>query len=83
MGEKKFYVMAQGHCIARIYDGTNWYEIELNGPGDALELKSDLWREFIDFSEHSVMFTLCNMHYDKSKYIMDLKEFEDYIKQAN
>lgn len=78
-GEKKFYVMAQGKCLAKLYDGKNWFEVELNGPNDVLELKGDLWREFCDFSEHSVMFTLCNMHYDKSKYILDLKEYENYI----
>jgi len=79
-GEKKFYVMAQGRCLARLYDGTNWYEVPLTGPGDALELKSDMWREFVDFSEGSVMFTLCNMQYDKSKYILDLEEFVTYVK---
>ncbi len=79
-GERKFYIMAQGECLAKIYDGTNWHEIRLNGPGEALEMKADLWREFVDFSEHSVMFTLCNMHYDKSKYILDLKEYENYLK---
>lgn len=82
-GEKKFYVMAQGTCLAKLYDGTNWFEIELKGPGEALELKGDMWREFVDFSENSVMFTLCNMQYDKSKYILDLKEFENYLKSAN
>lgn len=79
-GEKKFYVMAQGTCTAKLYDGENWFEIKLTGPGDALELKGDMWREFVDFSEGSVMFTLCNMQYDKSKYILDLKEFDEYIK---
>lgn len=79
-GEKKFYVMAQGSCLAKIYDGMNWFEVQLNGPRDVLEFKGDLWREFHDFSENSVMFTLCNMHYDKSKYILDLKEYDQYIK---
>lgn len=82
-GEKKFYVMAQGKCLAKLYDGKNWYEVELNGPGEALELKADMWREFVNFTEHSVMFTLCNIHYDKSKYILDLKEYEEYIKTLN
>ncbi|MGL5831465.1 MAG: sugar 3,4-ketoisomerase [Candidatus Altimarinota bacterium] len=82
-GEKKFYVMAQGECLAKLYDGEKWYEVPLKGPGEALELKGDMWREFVDFSENSVMFTLCNMHYDKSKYILDLKEFEEYIKAKN
>jgi dTDP-4-dehydrorhamnose 3,5-epimerase-like enzyme len=82
-GEKKFYVMAQGECLAKLYDGEKWYEVPLKGPGEAIELKNDMWREFVNFSEHSVMFTLCNMHYDKSKYILDLKEFEEYIKAKN
>lgn len=82
-GEKKFYVMAQGSCKARIFDGKEWFEVELNGPGDVLEFKTDLWREFVDFSENSVMFTLCNMAYDKSKYITDLSEFKEYAKKIN
>ncbi len=79
-GERKFYVMAQGSCKARIYDGKKWTEIVLNGPADVLELKADLWREFVDFTENSVMFTLCNLYYDKSLYILDLREYENYIK---
>lgn len=82
-GERKFYVMAQGSCKARIFNGKHWTEVELKGPGDALEFKADLWREFVDFSEGSVMFTLCNMHYDKSKYILDVKEYEEYAKTLN
>ncbi|MCC6643401.1 FdtA/QdtA family cupin domain-containing protein [Candidatus Peregrinibacteria bacterium] len=82
-GERKFYVMAQGTCKAKVYDGKEWFEVELKGPGEALEFKADLWREFVDFSEGSVMFTLCNMHYDKSKYILDLKEYEEYSKTLN
>lgn len=82
-GERKFYIMAQGSCKARIYDGTNWYEFNLEGPGEALQLKADLWREFSDFSEGAVMFTLSSLHYDKSKYIMDIGEFEKYIKSLN
>ncbi|MCC7432193.1 FdtA/QdtA family cupin domain-containing protein [Candidatus Peregrinibacteria bacterium] len=82
-GERKFYVMAQGSCKAKIFDGKQWTEVELKGPGEALEFKADLWREFVDFSEGSVMFTLCNMHYDKSKYILDVKEYEEYAKTLN
>jgi hypothetical protein len=79
-GEKKFYVMAQGSCKARLFDGQNWFELELKGPGDVLELKEDLWREFEDFSPGAVMFTLCNLQYDKSRYIFDLKEYIQHIK---
>lgn len=78
-GEKKFYVMAQGSCKAKIFDGEKWDEIVLQGPSGALEFKEDLWREFTDFSEYAVMFTLCDGHYDKDKYITDIDEFRDYI----
>ena len=79
-GERKFYVMAQGSCVAKIYDGNNWYQIELKGPNEVLWLKADLWREFENFTEGAVMFTLCNMSYDKSDYLFDLSEYEKYIK---
>lgn len=78
-GEKKFYIMAQGKCLAKLFDGHKWYEVPLNGPQDALWVKTDLWREFVDFSEGSVLFTLCNMAYEKDKYILDVKEYEQYI----
>lgn len=78
-GEKKFYVMAQGSCKVKIYDGEKWDEVILQGPTDILEFKEDLWREFTDVSEHAVMFTLCNGHYDKDKYITDIEAFETYI----
>lgn len=79
-GEKKFYIMAQGTCKMRIFDGENWYEESLQGPTEAIEFKEDLWREVTDFSQNAVMFTLCNDHYDYSKYITDLEEFVKYIK---
>lgn len=82
-GERKFYIMAKGSCRFKIYDGSNWYEINLEGPGEALELRADLWREVDRFSENSVMFTLCNLYYDKSQYIFDIKEYEKYINSIN
>jgi len=82
-GERKFYVMAQGSCRVKIYDGRNWYDITLNGPGEALELRADLWREMEDFSENSVMFTLCNLYYDKSQYIFDINEYSQYAKSLS
>lgn len=81
-GEKKFYIMAQGSCQMRIFDGVNWYQEILKGPSEAIEFKADLWREVSDFSKNAVMFTLCNDHYDRSKYITDLEEFIKYIKTA-
>lgn len=77
-GERKIYLMFSGSCIARIFDGKNWYEEKIIGPNDALIFNTDLWREFDDFSENSVLCVLSNMHYDKSKYILDLEEFKKF-----
>ncbi|MBD3270537.1 hypothetical protein GF376_03340 [Candidatus Peregrinibacteria bacterium] len=78
-GEKKIYLMMQGSCSAKIYDGANWYEIELNGPDDALIFHDELWREFENFSENAVMAAICNAKYDKNLYITDLKDYQNYI----
>ena len=78
-GERKLYIMAQGSCLFKIFDGINWFEINLTGPSQALLFKADLWRELSDFSDKAVMFTLCNMGYDKDKYIFDKIEYIQYI----
>jgi hypothetical protein len=79
-GERKLYIMAQGSCKVRIFDGRKWYDLTLQGPGEALELKADLWREMDDFSPNSVMFSLCNLYYDKSQYIFDINEYTKHAK---
>jgi len=78
--ERKFYVMAKGTCTMRIFDGREWYEEKLQGPTDVIEFREDLWRELHDVSPDAVIFTLCNDHYDRSKYITDLEEFKKHIK---
>jgi hypothetical protein len=78
-GEKKFYVMARGSCTMRIFDGSDWHEEKLHGPSEMIEFRADLWREIKDFSEGAVLFTLCNEHYDRSKYITSLEEYNKYI----
>ncbi len=79
-GERKIYIMCQGSCKAKLFDGETWFEEIMQGPGDGIILKTDMWREFIDFSEGSVMMALCNMPYDKDKYIMNIEEFKIYLK---
>ncbi len=77
-GERKIYLILSGSCTARIFDGKNWYEEKITSPNEALIFKEDLWREFDNFSDNSVLCVLSNMHYDKSKYILDLEEFKNY-----
>lgn len=79
-GEKKFYIMAQGSCTMRIFDGKQWYEEQLEGPGQGIEFFGDLWREVDHFSPGAVMFTLCNGHHVPELYIRDLEEYKIYVK---
>lgn len=74
-GEKKMYIMMQGSCKARLHDGDEWHEFEMNGPSEALLMQEMCFREFTDFSQGSVLAIISNMSYDPEAYIYDLDEF--------
>ncbi len=80
-GEKKLYVMMKGSCKAKIFDGSEWAELELRGPEDVLIMEDDLWREFEDFSDDAVLGVLSNLNYDKNLYILSLSEYEKFKNQ--
>lgn len=82
-GEKKIYVCMQGTMKARIHDGTEWHEFDLQGPGDALLMTGMCWREFTDFSEGSVLMAISSMNYEPDKYIYDLEEFLGEVNHEN
>lgn len=74
-GEKKIYICMNGSVLARIHDGKEWHEFELNGPDDALLMNEMCWREFKNFSSGTVLTAISNMNYEKDKYIWNLDEF--------
>jgi hypothetical protein len=80
-GEKKIYIVMQGSCRAKIFDGYNWFELDLKGPDQALVFDADLWREFDNFTPGTVLAVVSNINYDKSLYITDILDYEKYIKE--
>ncbi len=79
-GEKKMYVCMKGSLTGKFYDGSEWMEFELKGPSQAVIMEGEYWREFENFSEDCVLTVLSSLNYEKDKYIMDIQEFEDYVK---
>jgi len=79
-GEKKIYVCLKGRVLARFYDGNDWKEISLVGPNQAVLMEGDYWREFVDFTEDCVLLAVSSMNYESDKYIMNLTDYEKYVK---
>jgi hypothetical protein len=71
-------MMMQGSCIAKFFDGTDWEEITLK-QHEAIILDKELWREFKDFSDGSVLAAISNVNYDETLYIRDIEEYKQYI----
>lgn len=73
-GEKKMYVCQQGTVKCRLHDGKKWHEISLS-EGDAVLMKEPCFREFMDFSDGSVLLAISSVNYNPKDYIYDLDEF--------
>lgn len=80
-GEKKIYIMMQGSCTAKFFDGNNWEVISLK-QHEGIILDRDLWREFEDFSSDAVLAAISNVNYDENLYIRDIEEYKQYVKHA-
>ncbi len=80
IGEKKIYICMAGSVDARLHDGKKWHEFKLCGPDDAIIMDGFCWRDFMNFSEGTVLCAISNQNYDKSKYIFD---FDQFLESAN
>ncbi len=78
-GEKKFYICQKGKVNCRFHDGKGWQEFALQGPGDAILMEGDYFREFYDFSEDAVLLALSSLEYDPNLYIYDFDEFLEFV----
>ena len=78
--ERKIYICQKGQIKARLHDGEQWHDFELSGPGDAILMEEDCFRDFYEFSEDAVLLALSSVNYDPEDYIYDLEEFIQYKK---
>ncbi len=65
----------KGSCDFILDDGKERITIPLNNPHKGLYIKSNLWREFTNFSPDCVVMVLASEHYDESDYIRDYDVF--------
>ena len=47
----------------------------MNNPAQGLHIKSNIWREFTNFSPDCVVMVLASEHYDESDYIRNYQTF--------
>ena len=68
-------VCTSGSCDFILDNGSERTTVHLNSPAQGLHIKSNIWREFTNFSPDCVVMVLASEHYDESDYIRDYKQF--------
>lgn len=68
-------VCTSGSCDFVLDDGKERETVHLNTPAQGLHIKSNIWREFTNFSSDCVVMVLASEHYDEKDYIRDYKTF--------
>ena len=76
-------VCTSGSCDFILDDGKEKTTVHLNSPAQGLHIKSNIWREFTNFSPDCVVMVLASEHYDESDYIRDYEQFKQEIKNVS
>lgn len=72
---EQLIICACGSCDFILDDGKERTKVCLNNPAQGLHIKSNIWREFTNFSEDCVIVVLASEFYDESDYIRDYQTF--------
>lgn len=68
-------VCTSGSCDFILDDGHERATVHLDNPAVGLHIKSNIWREFTNFSPDCVVMVLASEHYDEDDYIRDYNQF--------
>lgn len=68
-------VCTSGSCDFILDNGYERTTVHLNSPTQGLHIKSNIWREFTNFSPNCVVMVLASEHYDESDYIRNYQTF--------
>ena len=68
-------VCVSGSCDFIVDDGFSRETVHLDSPTVGLHLKSNIWREFTNFSPDCVVMVIASEHYDEADYIRNYEEF--------
>lgn len=68
-------ICTSGSCDFILDDGKKREMVHMDNPAQGLYIKSNIWREFTNFSPDCVVMVLASEHYDESDYIRDYETF--------
>ena len=72
---EQFVFCPSGSCDFTLDDGATRETVQLDSPDKGIYIKSNIWREFTNFSPDCVVMVLASDHYDESDYIRDYDQF--------
>ena len=72
---KQVAICTSGSCDFVLDDGKSRETVHLDSPSRGLYIKSNIWREFTNFSPDCVIMVLASQHYDETDYIRNYKTF--------
>ena len=68
-------VCISGSCDFVLDNGKEKTTVHLDNPATGLHIKSNIWREFTNFSPDCVLMVLASEHYDEKDYIRNYQDF--------
>lgn len=71
----QFFISLRGQWTLRLFDGTEWTEIEIIEGGAGLLIEPGLWREISTNSEDAVLGVFASQPYFESDYIRAIDDF--------
>lgn len=76
---EQIIICLSGECEFLLNNGSSTCTIKLNKPDEGLYLKSNIWREFYNFSKDCVLMILASNYYEEDDYI---RNFSDFLKNS-
>lgn len=82
---KQIIFCPHGSCDFILDNGSERKTVRLDHPNLGLYIKSNIWREFTNFSKDCVVMVLASEHYTESDYIRDYQQFlkENTVSRPN
>lgn len=74
-------ICTSGSCDFILDNGHERTTVHLDKPYQGLYIKSNIWREFTNFSPDCVVMVLASEHYDEADYIRDYQTFLSEISE--
>lgn len=73
---EQIIICTSGSCDFILDNGNTRETVHLDNPAVGLYIKSNIWREFTNFSPDCVIMVLASEHYDEQDYIRDYEQFK-------